>query len=88
LQNLPLNPTRLSGQCGRLKCCLNYELEQYMQELQDFPPVDTPIETDAGRGTVQKLDIFKERVWIQYPDGTWEDRPLAEVQQILKQQQS
>ncbi|NBC01304.1 MAG: Signal peptidase-like protein [Bacteroidetes bacterium] len=87
LQNLPLNPTRLSGQCGRLKCCLNYELEQYMQELQDFPQVDTPIETDAGRGTVQKLDIFKERVWIQYPDGTWEDRPLAEVQQILNQQQ-
>jgi len=88
LQNLPLNPVRLSGQCGRLKCCLNYELEQYMHELEDYPSVDTPIRTDVGRGTVQKLDIFKERVWIQYDDGTWDDRALAEVRSILARQQS
>lgn len=86
LQNLPLNPARLSGQCGRLKCCLNYELEQYMEVLQRFPDVDTPIETEAGMGSVQKLDIFKDRVWIQYEDGSWDDRSLQNVRQILQDQ--
>ena len=83
VQNLPLNPVRLSGQCGRLKCCLNYELEQYMSALDDFPRVDTPVVTGYGRGTVQKLDIFKDVVWIQYEDGTWEDKTLREIQQLL-----
>ena len=84
VQNLPLNPVRLSGQCGRLKCCLNYELEQYMHALDSFPRVDTPVKTPTGRGTIQKLDIFKDRVWIQYPDGSWEDRPLDEVRGFLR----
>lgn len=83
-QNLPLNPARLSGQCGRLKCCLNYELEQYMAALKDFPPVDTPVETARGQGTIQKLDIFKRRVWIQYEDGSWEDLALEEAQLYLR----
>ncbi len=83
IQNLPLNPARLSGQCGRLKCCLNYELEQYMTSLKDFPKVDTPITTSQGRGTVQKLDIFKNVVWIQYEDGSWEDKPLERIRELL-----
>lgn len=83
VQNLPLNPVRLSGQCGRLKCCLNYELEQYMMLLRDFPDVDTPITTSYGNGTVQKLDIFKNTIWIQYDDGSWEDKPLDLVRDIL-----
>lgn len=83
IQNLPLNPARLSGQCGRLKCCLNYELEQYMSALRDFPRVDTTVQTPQGRGVIQKLDIFKRLVWIQYEDGNWEDRPLDEVRQML-----
>lgn len=83
VQNLPLNPVRLSGQCGRLKCCLNYELEQYMTALSGFPRIETSITTAYGRGTIQKLDIFKDMVWIQYPDGTWEDKPLPTVREIL-----
>lgn len=83
IQNLPLNPIRLSGQCGRLKCCLNYELEQYMTALKAFPRIDTPIETSTGKGTIQKLDIFQDIVWIQYEDGSWDDRPLARVREIL-----
>lgn len=83
IQNLPLNPVRLSGQCGRLKCCLNYELEQYMTALESFPRVDTPITTPYGRGTIQKLDIFKSIVWIQYQDGTWEDKSLTEIAPML-----
>ena len=85
VQNLPLNPVRLSGQCGRLKCCLNYELEQYMAALADFPRVDTAIVTAYGKGTVQKLDIFKNRVWIQYHDGTWEDKSLDDIKDLLAQ---
>lgn len=83
IQNLPLNPVRLSGQCGRLKCCLNYELEQYMSALKHFPPVETRVQTSTGAGTVQKLDIFKDLVWIQYPDGALEEKPLAEVRELL-----
>ena len=83
VQNLPLNPVRLSGQCGRLKCCLNYELEQYMSSLKTFPPIDTPITTDTGQGRIQKHDIFKQLVWIQYTDGSWEERPLKEVLVLL-----
>ena len=85
IQNLPLNPVRLSGQCGRLKCCLNYELEQYMNALREFPKVDTPIRTAYGIGTVQKLDIFQNLVWIQYEDGTWEDKPLETVKDMLNE---
>ncbi|MCH8913530.1 MAG: Signal peptidase-like protein, partial [Planctomycetes bacterium] len=84
IQNLPLNPVRLSGQCGRLKCCLNYELEQYMTALERFPRVDTALTTAYGKGTIQKLDIFKDMIWIQYQDGTWEDKPLAEVKDLLE----
>ncbi len=87
VQNLPLNPVRLSGQCGRLKCCLNYELEQYMNALEHFPRVDTPVTTSYGRGTVQKLDIFKDVVWIQYEDGSWEDKSLAVIGELLAAQE-
>ena len=88
IQNLPLNPVRLSGQCGRLKCCLNYELEQYMTALERFPRVDTVLTTAYGQGTIQKLDIFKDMIWIHYQDGTWEDKPLAEVKDLLERNQS
>ena len=86
VQNLPLNPVRLSGQCGRLKCCLNYELEQYMTALKAFPKIDTPVKTDHGRGVVRKLDIFKEIVWIYHHDGTWEEQPLRTVRDLLEEQ--
>ncbi len=83
VQNLPLNPVRLSGQCGRLKCCLNYELEQYMATLSRFPRVDTTVRTTTGEGRIKKLDIFKDVVWVLYPGGVWEDMPLAEVRHLL-----
>lgn len=83
VQNLPLNPVRLSGQCGRLKCCLNYELEQYMSMLRAFPRVDTPVVTAHGRGTVQKLDIFQSLIWIEYEDGFWEEKTLAAFQEMM-----
>ncbi len=83
IQNLPLNPARLSGQCGRLKCCLNYELEQYMSALQEFPRVDTEIVTPDGKGTILKLDIFKRIVTVGFSGGRVEDLALEEVQRIM-----
>lgn len=83
MQNLPLNPVRLSGQCGRLKCCLNYELEQYMTALRHYPKIDTPVVSEQGKGSVQKLDIFKERVWVQYSDGSWADLSVDDARRII-----
>ncbi len=67
-QNLFLNPLKLSGQCGRLKCCLNYELETYLEALEDFPGEDTVLETQKGQGKVFKMDILKRMIWFYYPD--------------------
>ena len=79
-QNLPLNPARLSGQCGRLKCCLNYELEQYVAALKRFPRLDTAVVVpERGAGRVGKLDIFRDRVWIELETREWLDLPLDEA---------
>ena len=82
-QSLPLNPARLMGQCGRLKCCLNYELEQYMEMLVEFPKLGTKIATDRGKGSVDKLDIFTDRIWVQYPDGHSQEMTLEAVRPLL-----
>ncbi len=83
-QNLPLNPARITGKCGRLKCCLNYELEHYMSALKKFPRISSRLKTENGLGTVQKVDIFKNLVWVQYPDGNWEAMALKAVQPLTK----
>ena len=67
-QNLFLNPLKLSGQCGRLKCCLNYELETYLEALEDFPSEDTVLETQKGKAKVMKIDILKRVLWFYFPD--------------------
>ena len=71
-QNLSINPQKLSGQCGRLKCCLNYELDTYIEALKDIPNVETPILTTSGEAKLQKTDIFKKMMWFSYEsDSTW-----------------
>ncbi len=65
-QNLSINQTKLSGQCGRLKCCLNYELDTYMDALRVFPTDAESIETTQGRAFLQKRDIFKNLMWYSY----------------------
>ena len=84
VQSLPLNPTRLSGLCGRLKCCLNYELEQYMEALANFPKLDTYVKTDTGNGRISKLDIFKQVVWLEFADHRLEVMELQTVRELLK----
>lgn len=66
-QNLFLNPLKLSGQCGRLKCCLNYELETYLEALEDFPSEETTLDTQKGRAKVFKIDILKRLLWFYFP---------------------
>ena len=75
-QNLSINQTKLSGQCGRLKCCLNYELDTYMDALQFFPADADVLETAKGRAFLVKKDIFKNLMWYSMP-GSSAHIPLA-----------
>ncbi|NBA87001.1 Signal peptidase-like protein [Emticicia sp. CRIBPO] len=87
-QNLSLNPTKLSGQCGRLKCCLNYELETYIDAIKDIPSVDRPLLTEKGEATVQKTDIFRRIMWFSYPNETnWYPIACSQVVEIQKMNQ-
>src|SRR5450432_1170117 len=69
-QNLSINQTKLSGQCGRLKCCLNYELDTYLDALQHFPEDAEIIEVSRGRAFLIKKDIFRNLMWYSLPDST------------------
>ena len=68
-QNLSLNPVKLSGQCGRLKCCLNYELETYMDALKNIPTVEGKLKIKKGNASLQKTDIFKRMMWFGIDGG-------------------
>jgi cell fate regulator YaaT (PSP1 superfamily) len=65
-QNLSLNPLKLAGQCGKLKCCLNYELDSYMDALKDIPDSRIRLETSKGYAVHRKTDIFKRIMWYAY----------------------
>jgi cell fate regulator YaaT (PSP1 superfamily) len=68
-QNLSINQTKLSGQCGRLKCCLNYELDTYLDALQHFPDNTDILETMKGNAVLVKKDIFRNLMWYVLPDS-------------------
>ncbi|MEM6800279.1 MAG: regulatory iron-sulfur-containing complex subunit RicT [Bacteroidota bacterium] len=81
-QNLSLNPMKISGLCGRLKCCLNYELDVYIDALEGFPEVNF-IETAKGKATLQKTDIFKRKMWFSYVgENSWYPMDVEEVSRI------
>lgn len=67
-QQLSLNPMKLAGQCGKLKCCLNYELDAYMDELKSFPDTKKKLKTAKGDAFYQKMDIFGNKMWYSYFD--------------------
>ena len=82
-QNLSLNPGKLSGQCGRLKCCLNYELDTYMEAIKDIPQVDKPLLTEQGPAKLQKTDIFRKLMWFNYNhDNDWISITCERVREI------
>ena len=83
-QNLSLNPSKLSGQCGRLKCCLNYELDTYMQALKGIPEISRPLQTLRGSAKLQKTDIFRRIMWFGYDDeNSWYPLDVDRVNEIL-----
>lgn len=69
-QQLSLNPLKLAGQCGKLKCCLNYELDAYLDALKAFPKSEVKLHTEKGTAVCQKTDIFKGLMWYAY-EGEW-----------------
>ncbi|RTL13905.1 MAG: hypothetical protein EKK56_03270 [Flavobacteriaceae bacterium] len=84
-QQLSLNPQKLAGQCGKLKCCLNYELDTYLDALKDFPDMDTKLYTEKGDAYCQKVDIFKEIMWFAYANAPaqWLVLPVEKVKEIV-----
>lgn len=84
-QNLSLNPSKLSGQCGRLKCCLNYELETYMDALKDIPKVEQSLKTKKGEATLQKTDIFRKIMWFGFSqEANWYPVAIPDVIKIME----
>lgn len=84
-QNLSLNPSKLSGQCGRLKCCLNYELDTYMEALEGIPEIEAPLVTSKGNATLQKTDIFRKIMWFGYGgENTWYPVNVERVIEVLE----
>jgi hypothetical protein len=83
-QQLSLNPQKLAGQCGKLKCCLNYELDTYMDALQGFD-FDTKLITEKGTAVCQKQDIFKGLMWFAYTDNyaNWHLLKIEQVKEII-----
>lgn len=75
-QQLSLNPQKLAGQCGKLKCCLNYELDMYLDAIKSFPPAETKLYTEKGTAFHVKTDVFKRLMWF-VPDGGGEFIPLT-----------
>ncbi len=67
-QQLSLNPQKLAGQCGKLKCCLNYELDMYMEAAKEFPDTDVKLKTKRGTAAHFKTDIFKKMIWFVYEE--------------------
>jgi len=83
-QNLSLNTLKLAGQCGKLKCCLNYELDTYLDALKDIPDRIDSLQTEVGVARHQKTDIFKKIMWFSYPNvEDWIPLKVDRVKEIM-----
>jgi cell fate regulator YaaT (PSP1 superfamily) len=84
-QQLSLNPSKLAGQCGKLKCCLNFELDTYLDALKSFPKQDVVLQTVNGNAVFVKMDIFKKHLWYTYKDESfkWYRLKLDQVLEII-----
>ena len=84
-QQLSLNPQKLAGQCGKLKCCLNYELDTYLDALKEFPKNDVKLVTQKGIASCQKTDIFKGMLWFSYEDQgmNWQKLTVEKTNEII-----
>ncbi len=90
LQQLSLNPQKLAGQCSKLKCCLNYEFDVYMDALKDFPDTEIVLKTKKGDASYQKTDIFNKLIWYSYVNEPNNQMaiPVENVFRIIEQNQN
>jgi len=87
-QELSFNPQKLAGQCGKLKCCLNYEVDAYLDAQKDFPSAEIILETMEGKAYHQKTDIFKRIMWYSFDSATATNLipvPVERVREIIQQ---
>lgn len=84
-QQLSINPQKLAGQCGKLKCCLNYELDSYLDTLSHFPSSNTNLDTVNGKAFCIKIDVFKKKMWFAYADKAmaWYDLHIDDVKMLI-----
>lgn len=84
-QQLSINPLKLAGQCGKLKCCLNFELDSYVDALSHFPSSNTVLDTEKGKAFCIKVDVFKKRMWFAYVDNSmlWYDLSIDKVKELI-----
>ncbi len=89
IQQLSLNPQKLAGQCGKLKCCLNYELDTYLEVLREFPDSKTVLQTKKGPAYHQKSDIFQKIMWFAYADSpnNLMAIPIDSVKKVIRMNQ-
>jgi len=85
-QELSLNPQKLAGQCGKLKCCLNYELDCYVDRQKSFPPKD-PLETEEGKAWFSKMEIFKGTYWYSFDPNTHVNLTAVPVERVREIQE-
>jgi len=85
-QQLAINPQKISGQCGRLKCCLNFELDSYLEALRNFPSTKTILKTKKDKARFFKIDIFKRKMWFIYMNDSFTiiELSLKSVKEIIK----
>jgi cell fate regulator YaaT (PSP1 superfamily) len=77
-QNLPMNPAKISGVCGKLKCCYRYEHDLYEEILKNYPAYGSKVKVADKNGVLEKIDIFTKTVTIRYEDNSLEDFPLTD----------
>jgi cell fate regulator YaaT (PSP1 superfamily) len=87
-QRLSLNPSQISGGCGRLLCCLRYEHEFYVQSRKRFPKEGRTLSTERGAERVDAVDIFRERVLLRAEDGSTRAVPLSELKREVRPDES
>jgi cell fate regulator YaaT (PSP1 superfamily) len=81
-QELSLNPQKLAGQCGKLKCCLNYEFESYIDAQKDFPDINVTLDTKKGKAYHQKTDIYKRIMWYSFDENAAINLTAVDVSRV------
>jgi cell fate regulator YaaT (PSP1 superfamily) len=83
-QEISLNPQKLAGQCGKLKCCLNYELDVYLDAQKDFPDTSVVLKTKNGKAYHQKTDVFKRLMWYMYNEEDKKNLTCMSVDTVIE----